>query len=83
MSAVAIIGYCAFLAGPPLLGFLGEQFGILNALLVILVLIVLAGARRPGAPASAPSPRRASTRAPPPASVRGSMSASTPRRGAR
>ena len=36
VSAVAIIGYCAFLAGPPLLGFLGEHFGILNALLVLL-----------------------------------------------
>ena len=27
VSAVAIIGYCAFLAGPPLLGFIGEHFG--------------------------------------------------------
>ena len=32
VSAVAIIGYCAFLVGPPLLGFLGQHFGILNAL---------------------------------------------------
>lgn len=49
VSAVAIIGYCAFLAGPPLLGFLGEQFGILNALIVLLVLLVLAGLCAPAA----------------------------------
>lgn len=44
VSAVATIGYSAFLVGPPLIGFLGEQFGLLNALLVVLVLIVIAGA---------------------------------------
>lgn len=47
VSAVAIIGYCAFLAGPPLLGFLGEHFGILNALLVIAALFVVAGVLAP------------------------------------
>lgn len=40
VSAVAMIGYCAFLAGPPLIGFLGQHFGILNALFVIFALIV-------------------------------------------
>lgn len=49
VSAVAIIGYCAFLAGPPLLGFLGEQFGLLNALLVLMGLFVLAGLVAPAA----------------------------------
>jgi fucose permease len=44
VSAVATIGYCAFLVGPPVIGFLGEQVGLLNALLVVLVLIVGAGA---------------------------------------
>jgi MFS family permease len=44
VSAVATIGYSAFLVGPPLIGFLGEQFGLLNALLIMLVLIVAAGA---------------------------------------
>jgi hypothetical protein len=29
--------------GPPLIGFLGQGFGLLNALLVVLVLIALAG----------------------------------------
>ena len=32
---VASIGYTAFLAGPPLLGFLGDHVGILHALLVV------------------------------------------------
>lgn len=44
VSAVATIGYTAFLVGPPLIGFLGEHFGLLNALLAVLVLIVAAGA---------------------------------------
>jgi fucose permease len=43
VSAVATIGYVAFLIGPPLLGFLGEQFGLLNSLLVVLVLVTIAG----------------------------------------
>jgi MFS family permease len=43
VSAVATIGYCAFLVGPPLIGFLGQHFGLLHALLLVLVLIVVAG----------------------------------------
>jgi len=43
VSAVATIGYCAFLVGPPVIGILGEHFGILNALLVVLVLVIVAG----------------------------------------
>ena len=43
VSAVATIGYCAFLVGPPVIGLLGEHFGILRALLVVLVLVVAAG----------------------------------------
>jgi cyanate permease len=43
VSAVATIGYCAFLVGPPVIGFLGNQFGILNGLLLVLVLVGLAG----------------------------------------
>ncbi len=43
VSAVATIGYCAFLVGPPVIGFLGEHFGLLHALLLVLVLIVVAG----------------------------------------
>jgi MFS family permease len=43
VSAVATIGYCAFLVGPPIIGFLGNQFGILHGLLLVLVLVGLAG----------------------------------------
>lgn len=49
VSAVAMIGYFAFLVGPPLLGLLGEQVGILNALVVIVVLMALAGLAAPAA----------------------------------
>jgi MFS family permease len=49
VSAVAMIGYCAFLVGPPLIGFLGEHFGILNGLLVLLGLMVMAGIAAPAA----------------------------------
>ncbi|GAA4675856.1 MFS transporter [Frondihabitans cladoniiphilus] len=53
VSAVATIGYVAFLAVPPLIGFLGQHFGLLHALFMVLVLIVIAGfasgaAREPG-----------------------------------
>jgi len=56
VSAVATIGYCAFLVGPPIIGVLGEHFGILHALLVVLVLVAAAGiassaAREPKKPA--------------------------------
>ena len=47
VSAVAIIGYTAFLVGPPVLGLLGEAVGILNALYLILLLMVLAGLAAP------------------------------------
>ncbi|MDX6299638.1 MAG: hypothetical protein QOF53_852 [Nocardioidaceae bacterium] len=40
VSVVATIGYTAFLAGPPLLGFLGSHFGVLQALLVVSVVLI-------------------------------------------
>jgi cyanate permease len=43
VSVVATIGYLAFLVGPPVIGFLGEHFGLLNALLLVAVLIAFAG----------------------------------------
>lgn len=36
VSLVATAGYIAFLVGPPLLGFLGEHFGLRSAMLVVL-----------------------------------------------
>jgi MFS family permease len=41
VSVVATIGYVAFLAGPPLVGFLGEEVGTLRALTVAGGLVAL------------------------------------------
>ena len=42
MSVVATIGYTAFIAGPPLLGFLGDRFTVLRSLAVVTVIVALA-----------------------------------------
>lgn len=51
VSVVASVGYFAFLAGPPLIGFLGHEVGVLRALSVVAVLLgvalLLAGNVRP------------------------------------
>lgn len=52
MSVVATIGYLAFIAGPPALGFLGDHVGVLRSLLAVgtmalLVQIILEGVREP------------------------------------
>lgn len=54
MSVVATIGYAAFIAGPSLLGFLGDHVGVLRSLLVvgagaILALLVVTSVREPEA----------------------------------
>ncbi|MET3720198.1 MULTISPECIES: MFS transporter [unclassified Arthrobacter] len=63
VSVVSTLGYVAFLAGPPLLGYLGDLTGIHLALLAILapivVALVLAGAAKPlisGPPLAADQP---------------------------
>jgi len=43
VSAASTIGYVAFLAGPPALGFISDHIGLLNTLYIILGLIVLSG----------------------------------------
>jgi len=59
VSVIASIGYCAFLGGPPLVGFLGEQSSVLRALTSVAVLlgvaILIAGAIRSPVPADAPT----------------------------
>jgi fucose permease len=40
VSVVAVIGYTAFLAGPPLVGLLGDQIGVLRSLLVVSLLLL-------------------------------------------
>ncbi|WP_210440449.1 MFS transporter [Nocardioides xinjiangensis] len=49
VSVVSTIGYAAFLAGPPLLGFVGDQVGTLKALLVVAVLLMPAALVVPSA----------------------------------
>lgn len=42
VSVIASIGYVAFLAGPPSIGFLADHFDVLHALLAVGVLLALA-----------------------------------------
>lgn len=42
VAAVATAGYIAFLVGPPLLGFLGEEFGLRGAMILVLAVVTLA-----------------------------------------
>jgi predicted MFS family arabinose efflux permease len=42
VSVIASVGYCAFLGGPPLIGFLGQRFTVLRALAAVAVLLALA-----------------------------------------
>jgi MFS family permease len=41
VSVIASIGYCAFLAAPPAIGFLGEQVTVLRALTAVAVLLAV------------------------------------------
>lgn len=56
VSVVASIGYVANLAGPPVVGFLSEQVGLLRALWLVVVLLALGFA---AAGSLAPRPRTA------------------------
>jgi MFS family permease len=61
VSVVATIGYTAFLAGPPVLGFVADRVGVLNALLLVAVLLVpsalvVPSVRRPGVVGASGSP---------------------------
>jgi MFS family permease len=42
VSVIASIGYCAFLAGPPLIGFVGEYFTVLYAMIAVAIVLALA-----------------------------------------
>ena len=64
MSVVATIGYTAFIAGPPLLGFLGDHFTVLRALMAVTVMVALAmlvipATREPRRAGPRPEPRPA------------------------
>jgi MFS family permease len=60
ISVVTTIGYTAFLAGPPLLGFLGDEVGVLHSLLVvgglaIVALLAVPAVREPSPTSSGPA----------------------------
>ncbi|MFE5240085.1 MULTISPECIES: MFS transporter [unclassified Streptomyces] len=42
VSLVAMIGYIAFLVGPPGLGFLGDHYGLRSAMIVVLAFVAVA-----------------------------------------
>ena len=58
VSVIASIGYCGFLAGPPLIGLLGDHVGVLRALTTVAGLlalaVLLAGSVRPPGTTRAP-----------------------------
>jgi MFS family permease len=63
VAVVSTIGYGAFLAGPPLLGFVGDHVGTLHSLLVIAVAmlpaaVMVTAVRRPRAAERTPRPGR-------------------------
>jgi fucose permease len=69
VSVVSSIGYAAFLAGPPLLGWLGDHLGVQRALLVVVVAaavsaLVAGATREPPGPAGRPAPDPAPGQAP-------------------
>ena len=51
VSVVASLGYCAFLGGPPLVGFLGDRFSVLRAIIAVAVAlgvaVLVSGSVRP------------------------------------
>jgi len=42
VSVVASIGYCAFLTGPPVIGFLGDRLTVQHGLIAVAVLVAVA-----------------------------------------
>ena len=49
VSAAATIGYISFLCGPPILGVISEQIGLLNTLYILVALAVASGLASPAA----------------------------------
>ena len=43
VGVITTIGYSAFLAGPPLIGFLGQRFSVPHALLAVIAVLIVAG----------------------------------------
>ena len=56
VSLAATLGYVSFLVGPPVLGFLGDRYGLRSALIVVLVLVAAAAFLAPAAGRRRPAP---------------------------
>jgi predicted MFS family arabinose efflux permease len=68
VSVVSSIGYCAFLAGPPVIGFVGEHVTVARALLLVagllaLTCLLLGAVRPPAAPVPEPTAEPAAAEA--------------------
>lgn len=61
VSLVATVGYVAFLVGPPLLGLLGEHYGLRNALIAVLVCVAAASLLAPAVGTRTPATADAGT----------------------
>jgi MFS family permease len=64
VSVVSSIGYAAFFAGPPLVGFLADHVGVLPALSAVLAALAVATLLAPATRPTPPIPRRAPAREP-------------------
>lgn len=61
VGIVAVFGYSSMLIGPPVLGFLGEHYGVLNAFILvagILLMTLLITPKATAAPGASPKPQR-------------------------
>lgn len=61
VGIVAVFGYSSMLIGPPVLGFLGEHFGVLNAFILvagILLMTLLITPKATAVPVPHPEPQR-------------------------
>lgn len=58
VSAVATMGYLAFLVGPPVLGFVGEHVGLRGAILLVLAVVAVSGSFARAVAKPSPHPTR-------------------------
>lgn len=49
VAIVSTLGYLAFLVGPPLIGILGDSFGLLRSLIVVMFAVLISGILTPAA----------------------------------
>ncbi|MFB7499368.1 MFS transporter [Streptomyces sp. NPDC056161] len=84
VGAITSIGYCGFVGGPPLIGFLAGRTGLVHALLVVAVFmtwaVTLAGVARHDPPVSPPPSQTPTFVTPRPSAHQGEPHADQPAR---